>query len=79
MEEVEKWIDFLDAELPPLTRFILPSGGLASAHLHVARSVARRLERKVVPLGQAGSVEPAVLKYLNRYERAPKKLVYIQS
>ena len=63
---LESWIDDLDATLPPLTNFILPSGGMASAHLHVARAVCRRTERSVVPLVAEGEVEAAVQKYLNR-------------
>ena len=63
---IEEWIDDLDATLPQLTNFILPSGGLASAQLHVARAVCRRTERSVVPLVMGGAVEPAVQKYLNR-------------
>jgi len=63
---LEEWIDLLDAQLPRLTRFILPSGGLSSAKLHVARSVCRRAERVVVPLVQQEVVESEVGKYLNR-------------
>ena len=63
---VEQWIDELDEQLPPLKNFILPSGGLASAHLHVARAVCRRAERSVIPLVSTGDVEPAVQIYLNR-------------
>ena len=43
------------------------SGGLASAHLHVARTICRRAEREVIPLREAGSLEESVNRYLNRY------------
>ena len=66
IELLEQWIDGLDEELPPLSSFILPSGGHASAQLHLARTVCRRAERSVVVIQQDGDVEHSVLKYLNR-------------
>jgi len=63
---LENWIDYLDAQLPPLKNFILPSGGFSSSFLHVSRSVCRRSERVVWPLVQSGEVENSVAIYLNR-------------
>ncbi|KAF9110230.1 hypothetical protein BGX27_006622 [Mortierella sp. AM989] len=66
VQDLEIWIDAMDQELPPLTSFILPSGGKAAASLHVARSVSRRTERRVVPLAQEQRVDKSVAIYLNR-------------
>ena len=66
VEQLEAWIDAMDEQLPPLRNFILPSGGLAAAQLHVARTVCRRAERSVVDLVGAGDTPPVVGKYLNR-------------
>lgn len=63
---LEEWIDELTEELPELTQFILPSGGLAASTLHMARVVCRRAERKVWPLVDAEQLEDAVGRYLNR-------------
>ncbi|KAG0052123.1 hypothetical protein BGZ83_002949 [Gryganskiella cystojenkinii] len=66
VQDLENWIDAMDQELPPLTSFILPSGGKAASALHVARSISRRTERRVVPLAQEQHVDKSVAIYLNR-------------
>jgi cob(I)alamin adenosyltransferase len=65
---LEGEIDQLNAELGPLTSFVLPGGSPAAAALHVARTVCRRAERAAVRLaGTKGeTVSPAAIKYLNR-------------
>lgn len=65
---LERWIDTLDALLPPLRRFILAGGSQAGATLHVARTICRRAERSIVALRAADedAVEPSVLVYVNR-------------
>ena len=64
--KLESWIDAMDTELEPLTRFILPGGTLASAQLHVVRTVCRRAERRVLSLARNADVAPTVVRYLNR-------------
>lgn len=63
---LEQWIDELDAQLPPLTTFILPGGHSTGAALHLSRSMIRRAERLVIPLFQQSDVDESVLIYLNR-------------
>ena len=65
IELLETTIDRLETELPPLRRFILPGGSSAGALLHLARTVCRRAERRVVGLGPE-AVEAGVIIYLNR-------------
>mmetsp|Transcript_9776 Transcript_9776/g.14642 ORF Transcript_9776/g.14642 Transcript_9776/m.14642 type:complete len:87 (+) Transcript_9776:3-263(+) len=57
----------MEERLPPLRTFILPSGGLASASLHVARATCRRAERSVVPLIQQKECPESVGVFLNRF------------
>ena len=66
---LEETIDRLETELPPLRRFILPGGTAAGSLLHLARTICRRAERRVVGLG-ADAVEPEVVVYLNRLSDA---------
>jgi cob(I)alamin adenosyltransferase len=62
---LEGWIDRIEAELPPLRRFILPGGSRAGALLHLARTVCRRAERRIVLIGP-DAMEPELLAYVNR-------------
>jgi len=66
VQELEDWIDQLTEDLPELNSFLLPTGSLAAAHFHVARTVCRRTERRIVPLVQAGVCDPTALQYINR-------------
>ncbi|MDE3057470.1 MAG: cob(I)yrinic acid a,c-diamide adenosyltransferase [Bacteroidota bacterium] len=63
---LEKTIDTLDAKLPKLTLFILPGGASAAAHLHFARTVCRRAERRVVHLAKSEDIGKPLIVYLNR-------------
>ena len=64
--ELEHAIDDGDAELEPLRAFILPGGTPKAAALHVARTVCRRAERRVVELAASTEIPPLVVIYLNR-------------
>ena len=69
VERLEREIDALNAELPPLASFVLPGGTQAAAALHLARTVCRRAERDAVRLVQAEGADKVggpALKYLNR-------------
>jgi cob(I)alamin adenosyltransferase len=61
---LERSIDRLEAELPPLSRFILAGGTPSGAALHVARAVCRRAERRIVSLEPAS--DPLLVRYVNR-------------
>ncbi len=65
---LELRIDALNSDLEPLRSFVLPGGGLLSAHLHLARAICRRAERSLVALAAAepDSVGPEALAYINR-------------
>ena len=66
IEGLEKTLDAFNADLPPLKDFILPGGGLAAAHCHLARTICRRAEREVVTLSHHDAVRPEAIRYLNR-------------
>jgi len=56
----------LNAGLPPLTSFVLPAGTAAATQAHLARTIVRRAERRVVTLAKVEAVNGAVIRYLNR-------------
>lgn len=66
VERLEREIDRLTAELPPMRFFILPAGSRPAAALHLCRTVCRRAERLVVELARAEKVSAEALAYLNR-------------
>jgi cob(I)alamin adenosyltransferase len=63
---LERELEALNSTLPALRDFVLPGGTRAAAVAHVARTVCRRAERKLVALSRAESVPPLLLQYLNR-------------
>lgn len=63
---LEAEIDRLERELPPLRSFILPGGAQAAAAFHLARTVCRRAERRLVALAREDALEPEALAYVNR-------------
>lgn len=66
VDRLETEIDLLNADLEALKSFILPGGTALAAHLHLARTVARRAERVMVALNQSETVNPAAIRYINR-------------
>lgn len=63
---LERSIDRMEQELEPLRSFILPGGSSPAANLHIARTVCRRAERRVVSLGTGRAGDAATIAYLNR-------------
>ncbi|OHX67399.1 cob(I)yrinic acid a,c-diamide adenosyltransferase [Flammeovirga pacifica] len=67
IELLEKSIDQMDSKLSPLKYFILPGGHTAVSYAHLARTVCRRAERLAISLvNEEGSIDPIVVRYLNR-------------
>ena len=63
----EQQIDRMNAEMQhPSTHFILPGGTLISAQCHVARTIARRAERRLWTLNRTDEVPPLILRFVNR-------------
>ena len=63
---LEKAIDKMSEELPPIRFFILPGGGLANSYAHLARTVCRRAERRIIDLSETCSINELVITYINR-------------
>lgn len=66
VEAIEAAIDEIDGQLPPLRQFILPGGHPAAARANIARTVARRAERRIIALNRACPVQPEITAYINR-------------
>jgi len=66
VERLEREIDAMNQTLEPLTSFILPGGTALAAHLHLARTIARRAEIAMVTLAEKEEINPAALRYINR-------------
>lgn len=66
VQQLEKWIDEMEAELTPLKQFIVPGGSQAAAFLHLARTVCRRAERWAVLLSREESISQPAVVFLNR-------------
>ncbi|OFX71280.1 MAG: ATP:cob(I)alamin adenosyltransferase [Bacteroidetes bacterium GWE2_29_8] len=69
IKKLEKWIDNMDKDLPPLSSFILPGGHPLSSFCHIARTICRRAERDIIRYinsDRAYGNVPMVIKYINR-------------
>ncbi|HEX3658850.1 MAG TPA: cob(I)yrinic acid a,c-diamide adenosyltransferase [Pirellulales bacterium] len=66
IQTLEQAIDTFEAELAPLKQFILPGGTLGAAQLHLARTVCRRAERRIVALAAVEPIASELVVYLNR-------------
>lgn len=66
IQKLEKEIDYMTKKMPELSNFILPGGGVVGAHLHLARTVSRRAERKIIKLHKKEPVDIRVIQYVNR-------------
>ncbi|HEY3283615.1 MAG TPA: cob(I)yrinic acid a,c-diamide adenosyltransferase [Armatimonadota bacterium] len=66
VDRLEAEIDRAEEQLPPLRQFILPGGSEGAARLHLARTICRRSERRVVTLAAMEPVRPTAIRYLNR-------------
>lgn len=64
--DLERTIDRIEEQLPPLKTFILQGGCEAGARLHLARTVCRRAERRIAALAEKEKVSPTLLAYMNR-------------
>ncbi len=66
VDRLEQEIDAMNADLQPLSSFVLPGGSAAAAYLHLARTVSRRAERLICHLAESEPVNAAAVRYINR-------------
>jgi cob(I)alamin adenosyltransferase len=70
IDQLEREIDEMNAELPALRSFVLPGGTRLNAELHAARTICRRAERLLVGLARQEDTPPEAIRYLNRLSDA---------
>jgi cob(I)alamin adenosyltransferase len=66
IKDLENAIDEYQSQLPELTHFIIPGGVFSSAQCHVARTVCRRAERRILEFAEHSKVQPEIIIYINR-------------
>ena len=66
VELLERDIDLINKNLDPLESFVLPGGSYTSSYLHLARTVVRRAERRIIELAKKENINPITIKYINR-------------
>jgi len=66
IDQLDQWLDEFNLQLPPLKEFVLPKGNLATTTCHIARTICRRAERRLVTLARDEDVNPSAGIYLNR-------------
>ena len=66
VENLEKKIDTLENDLPPISNFILPGGHVIASEIHITRTITRRAETEVIALDQNEKINEECKKYLNR-------------
>ncbi|WP_026894420.1 cob(I)yrinic acid a,c-diamide adenosyltransferase [Clostridiisalibacter paucivorans] len=66
VEKLEKYIDKLLEKFKKPDHFIIPGCGKASGFLHLARTICRRAERRIITLSKIARIDPMVIKYVNR-------------
>jgi len=68
--QLEREIDGMNQDLPPLRSFVLPGGSRLNAEMHICRTVCRRAERICITLAATEAIDPEIIRYLNRLSDA---------
>lgn len=66
IEAMEKEMDRMESDLPPMKNFVLPGGNQAVSYCHIARTICRRAERRILDMAEQTEVNTWVKKYINR-------------
>ena len=66
IQDLEGWIDALDEQTPKIRAFVLPGGCELAAKAHIARTICRRAERRILELADAETVDERIIRFINR-------------